>query len=67
MSEINNTPNMELGKVIGEILVSEGLILPEKQANILQKLCDGTMISSEWKSSIEMKILKDEGKIDDAK
>lgn len=67
MPETNNTPNMELGKVIVEILVSEGLILPEKRASILQKLCDGTMTSNEWKSSTEMKILKGGGILDNAK
>jgi hypothetical protein len=67
MPDINNAPNVKLGKVVVEMLVSEGLILPEKQARILQALCDGKMTSSEWKSSIQTKVLKDEGKADDAK
>jgi len=67
MPVTNNTPNENLGKVCVEILVSEGLLLAEKQTSILQKLCDGKMTSSEWKSSIEKKILKDQGILNNAK
>ena len=63
----NNTPNTDLGKLVIEILVSEGLILPENETSILQKICDGKMTSSEWKSSIEKKILNDGSRVNDAK
>ncbi len=67
MTEINNTPNMELGKVVVETLVSEGLIVPENQESILSKICGGRMTDSDWKSCVEMKILKDESKVVDGK
>lgn len=67
MTELDNTPNVELGKAVLETLVSEGLIVPENQESILSKICDGSMTASEWKSCVEMKILKDEGKVDDGK
>ena len=44
----------------------EGLIPSENQARILEVICDGKMTSSEWKSSIQTKVLKNEGKVDDA-
>ena len=67
MTESNNTPNMELGKVVVETLVSHGLIAPENQENILSTICGGRMTASNWKSFVEMKILKDEGKVYDGK
>ena len=67
MTESNNTPNMELGRVVVETLVSEGLIVPENQESILSMICRGRMTASEWKSCVEMKILKDEGKAEDGK
>lgn len=67
MTESNNTPNMELGKVVVETLVSEGLIVPENKESILPRICGGKMTSSEWKSCVEMKILKDEGKENNGK
>jgi len=67
MTESNNTPNMELGKVVVETLVSQGLIAPENQENILSTICGGRMTAINWKSFIEMKILKDEGKVYDGK
>ena len=65
MTESNNTPNMELGKVVVETLVSQGLIAPENQENILSTICGGRMTAINWKSFVEMKILKDEGKVYD--
>jgi hypothetical protein len=67
MTESNNTPNMELGKVVVETLVSQGLIAPENQENILSTICGARMTASDWKSCVEMKILKDEGKVYDGK
>lgn len=67
MTESNNTPNMELGKVVVETLVSQGLIAPENQENILSTICGGRMTASDWKSCVKMKILKDEGKLYDGK
>ena len=67
MTESNNTPNMELGKVVLETLVSQGLIVPENQESILSTICGGRMTASDWKSCVEMKILKDEGKVYDGK
>ena len=67
MPELDNTPNVELGKAVVETLVSKGLIVPENQESILSTICDGRMTASEWKSCVEMKILKDESKVDDGK
>ena len=67
MTELDNTPNVELGKGVVETLVSNGLIIPENQESILSTICDGRMTASEWKSCVEMKILKDESKVDDGK
>lgn len=67
MTELDNTPNVELGKAVVEILVSDGLIVRENQESILSTICDGRMTASEWKSCVEMKILKDESKVDDGK
>ena len=67
MTELDNTPNVELGKAVVEILVTNGLIVPENQESILSTICDGRMTASEWKSCVEMKILKDESKVDDGK
>jgi len=67
MTELHNTPNMELAKVVVEPLTSEGLIIPENQENILSKIYGGRMTANEWKSCVERKILKDEGKVNDGK
>jgi len=67
MTELGNTPNWELGKAVVETLVSNGLIVAENQESILAAICDGRMTASEWKACIEMKILKDESKVDDGK
>jgi len=67
MTELDNTPNVGLGKAIVETLVSNGLIVPENQESILSTICNGRMTASEWKSCVEMKILKDESKVDDGK
>ena len=67
MNELDNTPNVGLGKAVVETLVSSGLIVPENQENILSTICNGRMTASEWKSCVEMKILKDESKVDDGK
>ena len=67
MTESDNTPNMELAKVVAETLFSEGLILPENQESISLRICDARMTASEWKSCVEMKILKDESQVDDGK
>lgn len=67
MTVLDNTPNVELGKAVVETLVSKGLIVPENQESILSRICDGRMTASEWKSCFEMKILKDESKVDDGK
>ena len=61
MNGLNNTPNMELGKVVAETLVSEGLIVPENKESILTKICGGRMTASEWTSCVEITIIKDEG------
>jgi len=67
MTDKADTPNAELGKVVVETLVSEGLIITDQKETILSKICDGKMTLSEWKSCIEMKILKGEGKLKDGK
>lgn len=67
MTELHNTPNMELAKVVVGTLNSEGLIIPENQETILSKIYSGKMTANEWKSCVEMKILKDEGKVNDGK
>ncbi|MHC4648820.1 MAG: hypothetical protein ACYTBJ_25465 [Planctomycetota bacterium] len=67
MTESDNTPNMELGKVVVETLVSHGLIAPENQENILSTICGGRMTPGDWKSCVQIKILKDEAKVYDAK
>ena len=67
MTESNNTPNMEMGKVVVETLVCQGLIAPENQENILSKICGGRMTASDWKSCVEIKILKKEGKVNNGK
>jgi hypothetical protein len=58
---------MELGKVVVETLVSQGLLAPEDQENILSRICGGRMTASDWKSCVAMKILKDEDKVYDGK
>ena len=67
MTESNNTPNMELGKVVVETLVSQGLVAPENQENIFSTICGGRMTASEWKSCVEVKIIKDESEVEDGK
>jgi len=67
MTDKNSTPNAELGRVVVESLVSEGLIIPDKKEALLSRICDGKMTQGEWKSCIEMKILKDEGRLKDGK
>ena len=67
MTELHNTPNIELGKFVVEALISEGLIMPENKETLLSKICDGKMAANEWRSCIEMKIIKDEGKDNDGK
>jgi len=67
MTELHNTPNMELAKDVVETLISEGLIISENQEKVLQKMYDGRMTANEWKSYVEMKVLKDEGKVNNGK
>ncbi len=65
MTERNMNPNEELGILVAESLASEELIVTDDMENIVSKICNGRMTIGEWKSCIEMKILKDEGKLED--
>jgi hypothetical protein len=67
MTESNRTPNMELGKVVVDVLVAEGVIISENQEDILSKICSGKMTTDEWISCAESKIIRDEGKASDVK